>query len=204
MRPKYDGYDRYDTYFFEPYGFKMNDTVDASSKYQDSLPISSDAIIERLDNWGIAYTRTDHVPLRTVEESKNVQGQFLSSEQGGGHIKNLYLRDNKKRNVLLVAEQDRQIDLKTLNTKLGTGRLSFGSTERLMENLGVRPGAVTPLAMINGVETGAQLFIDSGLKSCQQIYVHPLVNDRTLGITLEGLQTFFDKIEIQPVWVDLK
>ena len=54
----------------------MNDTVDASSKYQDSLPISSDAIMERLDNWGIAYTRADHVPLRTVEDSKKVQGQF--------------------------------------------------------------------------------------------------------------------------------
>ena len=103
----------------------MNDTVDASSKHQDSLPISSDAIMEQLDNWGIAYTRADHVPLRTVEDSKKVQGQFLSSEQGGGHIKNLYLRDNKKRNVLLVAEQDRQIDLKTLNTKLGTGTAFF-------------------------------------------------------------------------------
>ena len=182
----------------------MNDTADASSKYQDSLPISSDAIMERLDNWGIVYTRVDHVPLRTVEESKKVQGQFLSSEQGGGHIKNLYLRDNKKRNVLLVAEQDRQIDLKTLNTKLGTGRLSFGSAERLMENLGVRPGAVTPLAMINGAGTGVQLFIDSGLKSCKQIYVHPLVNDRTLGITLEGLQAFFEKIKVDPVWVDLE
>ena len=72
----------------------MNDTVDASSKYQDSLPFSSDAILEQLDNWGIAYTRADHVPLRTVVDSKKVQGQFLSSEQGGGHIKNLYLRDN--------------------------------------------------------------------------------------------------------------
>ena len=182
----------------------MKDTVDASSKYQDSLPISSDAIMEQLDNWGITYTRSDHVPLRTVEESKKVQGQFLSSEQGGGHIKNLYLRDNKKRNVLLVAEQDRQIDLKTLNAKLGTGRLSFGSAERLMENLGVRPGAVTPLSMINGVKTGVQLCIDSELKSCKQIYVHPLVNDRTLGITLEGLQAFFEKIKVDPVWVDLE
>ena len=73
-----------------------------------------------------------------------------------------------------------------------------------MENLGVRPGAVTPLAMINGVETGVQLFIDSELKSCKQIYVHPLVNDRTLGITLEGLQAFFEKIKVEPVWVDLE
>ena len=182
----------------------MNDTVDASSKHQDNLPISSDVIMERLNSWGIAYTRADHVPLRTVEESKKVQGQFLSSEQGGGHIKNLYLRDNKKRNVLLVVEQDSQIDLKSLNTKLGTGRLSFGSAERLMENLGVRPGAVTPLSMISGVKTGVQLFIDSGLKSCKQIYVHPLVNDRTLGITVEGLLAFFDKIEVQPVWMDLE
>jgi Ala-tRNA(Pro) deacylase len=182
----------------------MNDTVDASSKYQDSLPISSDAIMEQLDDWGITYTRSNHVPLRTVEESKKVQGQFLSSEQGGGHIKNLYLRDNKKRNVLLVAEQDRQIDLKTLNLKLGTGRLSFGSAQRLMENLGVRPGAVTPLSMINGVKTGVQLFVDSELKSYKQIYVHPLVNDRTLGITLEGLQAFFEKLKVEPVWVDLE
>ena len=173
----------------------MSDTVDASSKYQDSLPISSDAIIKQLDDWGIAYIRSNHVPLRTVEDSKKVQGQFLSSEQGGGHIKNLYLRDNKKRNILLVAEQDRQIDLKNVHTKLETGRLSFGSAARLMENLGVRPGAVTPLSMINGVEAGVQLFIDSGLKSCQQIYVHPLVNDRTLGITLEDLEKFFNKIK---------
>ena len=93
----------------------MNDTVDASSKYQDSLPISSDAIMEQLDDWGITYTRSNHLHLRIVEESKKVKGPFLSSEQGGGHIKNLYLRDNKKRNVLLVAEQDRQIGLKTRN-----------------------------------------------------------------------------------------
>ena len=81
--------------------------------------------MQRLYDWVILYSRVDHVPLRTVEDSRKVQGQFLSLEEGGGHIKNLYLRDNKKRNVLLVAEQDRQIDLKTLNAKLGTGRLSF-------------------------------------------------------------------------------
>ena len=181
----------------------MNDTVDASSKYQDSLPVSSDAIMAMLEDWGIEYTRFDHVPLRTVEDSKKVQGLFLSSQQGGGHIKNLYLRDTKKRNVLLVAEQERKIDLKTLNTKLGTGRLSFGSAERLMENLGVRPGAVTPLAMINGVQTDVRLFVDGDLTRCTQIYAHPLVNDRTLGITPAGLQKFFAKINVEPIWLDL-
>ena len=181
----------------------METIFDASSKYQDSLPISSDAILSLLDDWKISYTRTDHAPLRTVEDSKKVQNQFLSSENGGGHIKNLYLRDNKKRNILLVTEQDRQVDLKNVHLKLAVGRLSFGSPERLMENLGVRPGAVTPLSMIIGVQMEVRLFIDSDLKNCKQIYVHPLVNDRTLGMTIEGLQKFFSKIKVRPTWVDL-
>tara|TARA_B100001248_G_scaffold262719_2_gene261523 strand:- start:5817 stop:6365 length:549 start_codon:yes stop_codon:yes gene_type:complete len=180
----------------------MESIVDASSKYQDSLPISSDALLNSLDNWKISYIRTDHVPLRTVEESKKVQNKFLSATDGGGHIKNLYLRDKKKRNILLVAEQDRQIDLKTLHLKLETDRLSFGSADRLMEYLGVRPGAVTPLSMINGVLKGVQLFIDVELKNCKQIYVHPLVNDRTLGISPDDLIAFFDKLKIQPTWLD--
>ena len=48
----------------------MNDTVDASSKYKDTLPVSSEAIMEKLDDWGIANIRFDHVLLRTLEDSK--------------------------------------------------------------------------------------------------------------------------------------
>ena len=182
----------------------MPQDIDASSRFQDSLPVTSDEMIAMLENWGIDYTRADHVPLRTVEDSNKVQDQFLPSEQGGGHIKNLYLRDNKKRNILVVAEQDRSIDLKTLHQTLGTGRLSFGSADRLMENLGVRPGAVTPLSMINGVKSGVQIYIDKALQGCKQIYVHPLVNDRTLGLTPEGLNAFFAKIDVVPIWIDLE
>lgn len=176
---------------------------DATSKYQDNLPISSDAIISQLEQWGIQYQRFDHVALRTVADSKKVQSQFLSSEEGGGHIKNLYLRDHKKRNILLVAEQDKQIDLKALPAVLGTGRLSFGSADRLLENLGVRPGAVTPLSMINGVQHGVQLFLDNDLRKCHKLYVHPLVNDRTLEMGMGGLDLFFQKVGAEPTWVDL-
>jgi len=180
----------------------MEIIADASSRYQESLPTSSDTLLNLLEIWKIPYTRTDHVPLRTVEESKKVQDKFLSTENGGGHVKNLFLRDNKKKNILLVLEQDRQINLKTLHLKLSTGRLSFGSADRLMEYLGVKPGAVTPLSMINGAEKGVQLFIDAELKSCKQIYVHPLVNDRTLGIKPSDLMTFFDNLKVQPIWLD--
>ena len=165
--------------------------------------MTSDAILAHLDDWGIQYTRFDHAPLRTVDDAKKIQHQLLSTDQGGGHIKNLYLRDHKKKNILVVAEQDCVIDLKGLHKTLGTGRLSFGSKDRLMDALGVRPGAVTPLAMINGVKSGVELFIDKTLQDRDVIYVHPLVNDRTLGLSIDGLNAFFSIINVTPNWVEL-
>ena len=86
---------------------------------------------------------------------------------------------------------------------MATGRLSFGSAERLLENLGVRPGAVTPLSMITGIKKGVTLFIESELKYSSYIYAHPLVNDRTIGITIPALKQFFEKINVDINWIDL-
>ena len=177
--------------------------VDASSEFQNSLPISSDTLLETLKEWSISYKLFEHVPLRTVEDSKKVEGIFISTENGGGQVKNLYLRDKKKRNILLVAEQDQAIDLKKLSKNLNFSNLSFGSPERLMQNLGVRPGAVTPLSMINGVNNNVSLFMDKALRNKTVIYIHPLVNDRTIEMTIENLEKFFSKIGVNFEWIDL-
>ena len=178
-------------------------STDSLFKSQDSLPVSSDAIIGLLEKLDIYYRRFDHVPLMTVDDSKKIQCQFLASSDGGGHIKNLYLRDHQKRNFLVVAEQNRKINLKALSTVLNSGRLSFGSAERLFENLGVRPGAVTPLSMITGVKNGVKIFFDEDLRKCKKLYVHPLVNDRTLELDIDGLEKFFDHIGTEPNWISL-
>ena len=178
-------------------------SADPTSKFQDSLPVSSDAIIALLEKLDISYRRFDHVPVMTVEDSKRIHAQFLESSDGAGNIKNLYLRDNKKRNFLVVAEQDRKINLKGLPTVLSSGRLSFGSSERLFKHLGVRPGAVTPLSMITGVKNDVKIFFDEDLRKCKKLYVHPLVNDRTLEVDIEGLERFFKHIGTEPNWVNL-
>ncbi len=173
--------------------------MDASSAFQDSLPTTSDALIARMDALGIAYTRYDHVPLRTVADSKLVQGEM----EAGVHVKNLYLRDRKKRNLLVTLEQDREVDLKSLGERLGAAGLSFGSEERLMENLGIRPGAVSPLAMVNGVKQNVRLVIDAAVKRASLVHVHPLVNDRTLAMTPADLIRWFDAIGCAPEWIEL-
>ena len=61
----------------------------------------------------------------------------------------VFLRDKKKKSFLVVAHEDRIIDLSQLALRIRSSRLSFGSKERLFEELGVLPGAVTPLGVIN-------------------------------------------------------
>ena len=176
---------------------------DASSLFQDSLPTTSDNLLIKLKEWKIKFKLIQHVPLRTVEESKQFHSQSLMLEKSIAQIKNLYLRDHKKNNFLFVFQQDKKIDLKKLSEIIKAGRLSFGSKERLFENLGVRPGAVTPFAMINGIHKHVNLYLDLNLRSYEKLYAHPLVNDRTIEVKLEDLENFFNKIGVKINWIQL-
>lgn len=175
--------------------------MDASTAYQDTLPLSSDALLAQLDGWGLTCRLHTHVPLRTVEDAKAVEGQFMVPGENALRLKNLYLRDRKKRNYLVTLEQSREIDLKALGAELGVGGLSFGSPERLLQNLGIRPGAVSPLAMVNGVDNDVRFFMDAAAQQADVIYMHPLVNDRTVAMARADLMVFFDRIGCDVNWL---
>ena len=172
--------------------------MDASSAYKDSLPTAPETLMERLTAAGISFSRHEHPPLRTVEDSKAFRG-----EMEGTHVKNLYLRDRKKRNFLVVAQEDRDIDLKTLPDKIGSDRLSFGSADRLFEFLGVRPGAVSPFTLINDPEHHVTVALDASLLEAETLFFHPLVNDLTLGVTAEGLRSFLAMSGHDPLVISL-
>lgn len=177
--------------------------MDASSTNQDSLPISSDALLLQLRDWGLAFTYHEHVPLRTVEEAKRVEEALQVDGETAFRVKNLYLRDKKKRNYLVTLEQDHAIDLKALGAKLGVGNLSFGSADRLLQHLGIYPGAVSPLAMVTGTDNGVRFFMDRRARDADRVYMHPLVNDRTIGMVPTDLMTFFERVGVQPEWLEL-
>ncbi len=177
--------------------------MDASSRFQGSLPVSSDALLAQLTEWGLAYELYEHAPLRTVEDAKSVEAAMVVAGEAAFRIKNLYLRDKKKRNYLVTLEQDREIDLKSLGAKLGVGNLSFGSADRLLENLGVRPGAVTPLSMVTGATKGVQFILDASAQQAEVIYMHPLVNDRTIAMRMDDFHAFLNRINTTPQWIDL-
>ena len=172
--------------------------MDASSKFKDSLPTTPEFLMQKLNELNIPCKKFEHPPLFTVNDAKDHQDQMH-----GMHVKNLFLRDKKKRNFLLVAEQDTEINLKTLHEKIESDRLSFGSPDRLWQFLGVRPGAVSPLALINDKSNEVSLVFEDKLQADHSIYFHPLVNDVTLGFKLTQLASFFVFTGHEPKFVKL-
>jgi Ala-tRNA(Pro) deacylase len=154
-----------------------------------------------LDEWGLTYRLHTHAPLRTVEDSKSIEDEILVPGENALRIKNLYLRDRKKRNYLVTLEQDRDIDLKALGADLGVGSLSFGSPDRLMEHLGIRPGAVSPLAMITGATKNVTFYMDACAKQADLINMHPLVNDRTVVMKMTDVMQLMERLNVSVMWL---
>lgn len=164
-----------------------------------TAPTTADALLARLDAIGVAYREHRHPPLFTVEDSKTLRGELP-----GGHCKNLFLKDKKGQYWLVVALEDRPIDLKSLDKKIGAARLSFGSAERLWEVLGVRPGAVTPLALVNDRAGQVKLVLDKGMLAHDPLNYHPLVNDRTIALSPDGLLAFLRDTGHDPAILDFE
>ncbi len=154
-------------------------------------------LFARLDQLGIAHRTVEHPPVFTVEEAKALRGNLP-----GHHIKNLFLRNKKEEMWLVVALEDRAIDLKRLGDALGAGRLSFGSADRLKRYLGVEPGSVTPLAVANDEAHAVRLVLDRGIANGGPVNAHPLVNTMTTALAPADLLRFFEATGHTPRWLD--
>ena len=175
----------------------------ASLGLHDHLPITSDNLLTILKDNRVEFKLYKHKPLYSVSESKIEQELIFPINPNNVHIKNLYLRDKKKRNYLITCEQDRIIDLKILKETIKSDRLSFGSHDRLLQNLGVFPGAVSPFCMLNGVKNNVKFFCEYGLKQYKKIYLHPFVNDMTICLKIDDLENFLNQYHIPINWVNI-
>ena len=165
------------------------------------MPPSSctpEQLFTRLDALGIAHQTYTHPPVFTVAEAVELRGQLP-----GGHCKTLFLKDKKGGLWLVVALEERRIDLKRLAAALAAPRFSFGNPELLSEVLGVRPGSVTPFALINDRERRVTVVLDKGMLDCDPLNYHPLENDRTTAISPADLLRFIAACGHQPAILDL-
>ena len=156
-------------------------------------------LLRRLDELGI---RTDIVPYPehgSVEEGKALRGDHL----GGCFTKNLLLQDKKRRLFLVVADEDRAIDLKRLHRSIGAnGQLRFAPPETMHDVLDVLPGTLTPLALINDRDGTVTVVLDAELLRADQLNFHPLVHTESLGIRPTDLLAFITSCGREPTILD--
>ncbi len=176
----------------------MSDAAPERVLVDGAAPATPDALFARMDALGITHHTRRHDPVFTVEEARAVRGDLP-----GVHTKNLFVRDKKERMWLLVFEADREVDLHAIARRIGSKRLSFGSPRRLMQYLGVIPGAVNPFAVMNDRTGVVQVVLDRVVLEGDPINFHPLDNAMTTAVSAEGLVHFLEAERHPPVIVDL-
>jgi Ala-tRNA(Pro) deacylase len=174
-----------------------NEDPDSGLLADGSRPAGPEALFARLEELGIAAESFEHPPVFTVEEAKALRGTL-----NGIHIKNLFLRNKKGVMWLVTCQEDREIDLKALGERIGAGRLSFGSVERLMKYLGVLPGAVTPFGVLNDRQGKVAVVLDSALPGQDPVNCHPLVNTMTTALSGRDLVRFLESTGHPPQLLD--
>lgn len=161
-------------------------TLDPANLTLDDGRIAAtpEELLAALDKLEVEHHTSTHRALFTVEEAKTVQFSVP-----GAHTKNLFLRNKKGRMFLVVIEQDKQIDLRSLRDRLQVpgGHFAFASVERMVKYLGVIPGSVSPLALFNDTGGQVQLVFDSSLLEQEWIYVHPCRNTHTSRLRTKSL-----------------
>ena len=145
----------------------------------------------------VAQTTHDHPAVFRVEE-----GLDLKADLPGLHTKNLFLKDKKGRLWLISAAQDTVIDLKRAHRAMGSDRLSFGNETLLWETLGVRPGSVTALGLINDTDRRVTFVLDQRLWEADIVNFHPLTNTATTALDQAAFRRVLTLLDREPLVVD--
>jgi Ala-tRNA(Pro) deacylase len=154
-------------------------------------------LLEALNDLGLKTSTLWHEAVFRVGEGDEIKAQLP-----GAHTKNLFLKDDKGQLWLISAEQSTQINLKAVPKVIGSGRLSFGSEERLYNALGVRPGSVTALALINDPAKNVRFILDKALFDADIVNFHPLTNTATTALSQAHFRQFIASLDRELVVVD--
>ena len=144
-------------------------------------------ILDHLQKHDVHYVLHAHPPVFTCEEAEkhccNIPGLacktlFLKSKKGESYFM-----------VLMPAE--RRLQMKLLSPILGAKELTFAKPEELQSILGLTPGSVSPLGLLNDREQRVtKVLVEQGVWDAPIVGFHPNINTETL----EFAQVDFHKL----------
>ena len=137
---------------------------------------------ESLRKWltthNIQYILHQHPAVFTVPEAKIHCGHIE-----GTHCKNLFLKNKKTAQFYLVTiPHEKRLDLNEFRRMVGAPKIRFAENQDLFDVLGITPGAVSPIGLINDIENKTIFFIDKEVWNADEICCHPNINSETMQI----------------------
>ncbi len=146
-------------------------------------PLNKTDVLALLDKHGIEYEIAEHGAARTVEDLDGFHLSFADDV-----VKNLFLRDDKKRNYYLISMPDhKRVPLKGIQLALKSRKLTFASEKDLSNKLGLYPGAVNPLGLLNDTNREVQFILDKQNAEREFIGCHPCDNTASIRIRTKDL-----------------
>lgn len=136
-------------------------------------------IYQYLKDHNIPFEITEHRAVYNMEELDSIDLPYPE-----GDAKNLFVRDDKKKNYYLITVKgDKRVNLKDFWKAHGLRPLSFASPEDLKKYMDLTPGAVTPLGLLNVEGAPITMYLDAEFKD-SIIGIHP--NENTATVWLQG------------------
>lgn len=153
-----------------------------------------------LDSLDIEYHRVDHEALETMEACMDVDKVLDVSM-----CKNLFLCNSQKTKFyLLLLPGDKKFKTKDLSKQINSARLSFGTYQDMERLIGITPGSVTVMGLMNDKNHQVQLIIDEDLTKEQYFACHPCINTSSIKLRTEDLlYKVIPSIKHEPIYVRL-
>lgn len=162
--------------------------------------MNKEQIYRYLKQKNIWYEITKHKAVYNMKDLQNVDLPYPE-----GDAKNLFVRDDKKRNYYLITVKGtKKVDLKEFRHQNNTRPLSFVNEKELLELLNLKPGSVTPLGLLNDKEHKVEFFIDNELLEEPGIIgVHPNENTATVWLKTRDLITILKENNVKVYQVQI-
>lgn len=153
-----------------------------------------------LQSKGYWHEITEHPAVYNMAEVAELEMPYPESD-----AKNLFVRDDKRRNYYLITVMaHKKVNLKDFKKNYGTRSLTFASPDELMEIMGLIPGAVTPLGVLNDKEHKVKVYLDKDfLNAPKRIGVHPNDNTATVWLNTEDLVEIIQSHGTELEWAEL-
>lgn len=145
-----------------------------------------------LDKLGVSYRLLRHQAVITTEESR----QIIHVDNCMS-CKSLYVKDKKSDNYyLVVLPFDKRADMRGLASYVGCAKFEFAAEEKLLSDLGVHRGSVSPFAYLNENTDrySVPLLIDEEVWNADKVKFHPCDNTATVVLTLDDFKKFLASI----------